>query len=165
LSICSFSCNLTCTNVKDGFTIKYPHDWTVNDTILGSPILQHAVKFTAPNNSGIVLISTRNQTNQLGKSVEEGGRLFTTSLPYLKNFRLLELNTNSYFLSNHPAIRVTGIMSVGGSPHDMRTLILQTYVGWKVYQIAYSSVPDSYYTNLQAVNDMIGSFQIIQLGG
>jgi hypothetical protein len=81
---------LTYTNVNDGFTIKYPQDWTVNDTILGSPILQHAVKITAPNNSGFVIISTRNQTNQTGKSIEEGARLFTTGLPYLKNFRLLE---------------------------------------------------------------------------
>ncbi len=164
---------LTYTNVNYGFTMKYPPNWTVHDTTMSNYTGERGVKFTTPDGSGFLLVSISNQTNETGRSVEDAAKGFIAHP--LTGAKLLEFNANTYFLSGHPAIRALAMASFGGPgepgasqgivPHDMKMMVLETYLGGKVYRVTYGSLPESYSTNLQTAQEMIDSFQIIRGGG
>ena len=140
--------------------MKYPPDWTVNDTSTS------VVRFTSPDHFTNVLVHIGNQTSQTGRSLEEAAKLATAHPP--TGFNLLELNANNYFLSGHPALRIVGVKSFGGSngipPFDVKAMSLVTYLGGKAYQLTYGGESERYSTNLQTGQEMIDSFQIIRGG-
>jgi hypothetical protein len=86
-------------------------------------------------------------------------------------FKPLEINTNNYFLSGHPAIRMLAIGSFGGPgepgasqgivPHDVKMMALVTTIGDKKYGVAYLSSPETYPNYLSVAQEMIDSFQAI----
>lgn len=92
---------LTYTNVNYGFTIKYPSDWNVDD----SNITGMGVVFgKKPEGDVQVVRSLATVANPENDSLEH---VIKNILVYQQahGFRLTELDTNTYFLSGHPAIR------------------------------------------------------------
>ena len=95
---------LTYTNTDLGFTIKYPSDWLVNES-------NTALGLKSPDGAGFVLVSTSNLPNGTSMSGEELAKTFISHQPF--GFRPIEVNTNNYFLSGHPAARIIGIAGFG----------------------------------------------------
>ena len=73
--------------------------------------------------------------------------------------RLLEINSNNYFLSGHPALRTISIKSFPS--HDVRTMLLSTILGGRIYSIAYGAIAERSPDYLRSAQAMIDSFQII----
>lgn len=100
---------LTYTNVNYGFTIKYPSDWNVDDSnITGMGVVfgkepQGDVQVVRISDPDIHLKEKYNIT------LEHDIRVHVLVLMQANGFRLIELNSNTYFLSGHPAVRVVGI--------------------------------------------------------
>ena len=157
---------LAYTNTDYGFTIKYPSDWIVDDkniTTLG-------VKFMSPDSLANVLVSITNlQPNETGMSLENMSKKLVMHPP--AGFKPLEINTDSYFLSGHPAVRMMAIGSFGGPgepgasqgivSHDVKMMFLVTKIGDKTYGVGYLSPPETYSNYLSVAQEMIDSFQAI----
>jgi hypothetical protein len=155
---------LTYTNTDLGFTMKYPSDWTVDD----SKIAINSVGFKSPDGVGIVVVGIVN----VGPN--ETGALSTQNLTKgisSPGVRVIETNTNDYFLSGHPAHRVILIGGFGGpgepgasqgiEPHDVKMMVIAANVSGKGYSVGYLSPPERFNDNLQTAQTMIESFQII----
>jgi hypothetical protein len=157
---------LTYTNSDYGFTIKYPSDWIVDDkniTTLG-------VKFMSHDSLANILISITNlQPNETRISLINMSKKIVMHPP--TGFKPLEINTDSYFLSGHPAVRMVAIGSFGGPgepgasqgivPHVVKMMALVTNIGNKRYEVGYLSVPETYPKYLSVAQEMIDSFQAI----
>ena len=146
---------LTYTNTDFGFTIKYPADWGINDKdIRGSGFI-----LESPDTVGNILVSIANlRPNETGLSLDFISR-------HSLSGRVLELNTNTYFLSGHPAARVIEIQNYG-TPQtpldDTKQMELFTVVGSRMYTVTYMASPPERFPNyLQAAQTVIDSFQII----
>lgn len=82
----------------------------------------------------------------------------------LPDFKPLELDKDTYFLSGNPAYKLiytlsppTSVFSGGAA----KTLEYGTVVGDKVYSVAYLAKPELYSDNLSLAEEMIDSFQIV----
>jgi hypothetical protein len=146
---------LTYTNTDYGFTIKYPSDWLINDKdIRGIGFL-----LEPPDTGGKILVSISNlKPNETGLSLDFLAR-------HTLSGRILELNTNTYFLSGHPAARVIEIQNFG-TPQtplaDTKLMELFTVVGSRMYTVTYMATPPERFPNhLQTAQTVIDSFQII----
>jgi|SRR5215472_993067 len=92
-------------------------------------------------------------------------------LPLMEShgFKLLEFNNNTYYLADHPAIKIVGIHPIGGqSPlvpdvprHDAKIMSLGIELAGKLYTIDYFSPPQKFFNYLPTVQQMIDSFQIL----
>ena len=167
---------LTYTNTNLGFTIKYPSDWTVDESNM--PI-RNEVVFAPPDKGGIVGVMTENLTP------EEAARINASSSSSIKNAsatqipsnlssstKLLEFDPNGYyFLSGHHAIRLIEIQSYGGpgqpysrqypQPHDAKIMLYGILLGTKSYSVMHGvSPPEDFPKYLQTAQSMINSFQI-----
>jgi hypothetical protein len=137
---------LTYTNTNYGFTIKYPSDWNVDD----SNTTGMGVLF----GSGATAVQVWRIPSPIPTALwAEHGFIFHI-LPL--GFRLTELNTNTYFLSGHPAIRVTGIKNY---PQGGDREVMMTTTG--TYTVNYWSPAETYLTYLPIAQQMIDSFQVI----
>jgi hypothetical protein len=168
---------LTYTNTNLGFTIKFPSDWTVDNSYI--PI-RNEVIFAPPDKGGFVAVMIRNVT------LEEATRINASSSSDITNdsatqipsnlsssTKLFEFNPNGYFLSGHHAIRLIEIQSYGGpgepyspqypEPHDAKIMLYGLLRGTKSYSVMYSvSPPEDFPKYLQTAQSMINSFQIIR---
>ncbi|HEY7078601.1 MAG TPA: hypothetical protein VH500_02800 [Nitrososphaeraceae archaeon] len=116
------------------FTIKYPMDWSIQDTKNATGVL-----FKSPDEFGNVLVTIKKTTIPLGKMFDK------LVLMESHGFKLLEFNNNTYYLSDHPAIRIVGIQSYvgeGESPlvpdvplHDAKIMSLSIELGGKLRSI------------------------------
>lgn len=141
----------TNTDYGYGFTIKYPSDWIVNED--NSPQQKaYQVKFVSPGSLAGVTVTieneSRNEFENLSGAVIKG-------LPGLK---LLEINTNTYFLSGHPAVR---IVATGPINYNLKVMDLSTNMGGRTYDVLYASTPEMYANYLSIAQEMIDSFQAI----
>jgi hypothetical protein len=73
--------------------------------------------------------------------------------------RLLEFNSNNYFLSGHPAFRNLELRAV--VPHNAKIMTFATALGGKMYFVSYIVLPERFADYLQTAQTMIDSFQII----
>ena len=149
---------LTYTNVNYGFTIKYPADWNVDDSnITGMGVLfgkkpQGDVQVVRVSDSDIHVKEKYNIT------LEHDIR--NTLVPMQANgFRLIELNSNTYFLSGHPAVRVVGIQH-----EHIEMMMTSIRAGGYVYTVKYLSNLDTYLTYLPIAEQMLNSFQVVNAG-
>jgi hypothetical protein len=160
---------LTHTNTDLGFIIKYPPDWTVNDS---SIVNGHKVtSFTSPDRLGIVFVQIQNATQ--GEiavyNMNDSAKTNTIRLHLTPGERLIELDVTRYLLSGHPAIRIIETQSFGGpgqpissKPYDAKGMIYNVILGGKFYKVAYMvSPPERFPIYLQTAQSMIDSFQII----
>ncbi len=168
---------LTYTNTHLGFTIKYPSDWTVEESYI--PI-RNEVIFTPPDKGGIVGVMIGNVTPEEAARINASSSSSATTndsatqIPsnLSSSTKLLEFNPNGYFLSGHHAIRLIEIQSYGGlgqpySPqypelHDAKIMLYGVLLGTKSYSVMYSISPtEDFPRYLQTAQLMIDSFQII----
>jgi hypothetical protein len=81
------------------------------------------------------------------------------------NINPLEINTNSYALSGHPAARIIETLNYGTPEtpmEDSKSMTLFTLLDNKVYTITYDiSPPEKFPNHLQQAQAIIDSFQII----
>ena len=142
------------------FTIKYPIDWSIQDTKNATGVL-----FKSPDEFGNVLVTIKKTTVPLDKMFDK------LVLMESHGFKLLEFNNNTYYLSDHPAIRIVGIQSYvgeGESPlvpgvplHDAKIMSLSIELGGKLYTVDCFSPPQKFFNYLPTVQQMIDSFQIL----
>jgi len=141
------------------FTIKYPMDWSIQDIKNATGVL-----FKSPDEFGNVLVTIKKTTIPLDNMFDK------LVLMESHGFKLLEFNNNTYYLSDHPAIRIVGIQSYvgeGESPlvpgvplHDAKIMSLSIESGGKLYMVDYFSPPQKF-NYLPTVQQMIDSFQIL----
>jgi hypothetical protein len=154
---------LTYTNTRLGFTFKYPSDWKIYEyevesggyiTLLSSnsnASVGVSVGILKPNETGLTL-------EQYAKISLERDRLVAS------NVNPLEINTNSYALSGHPAARIIETLNYGTPQtqlEDTKQIRLFTLLDNKVYEISYGASPEKFPNNLQQAHAIIDSFQII----
>jgi hypothetical protein len=89
----------------------------------------------------------------------ERGMNFTLVYMQAHGFRLTELNTNTYFLSGHQAIRVIGIQHFPNG--DLKMMMFAIRSGVNLYTVKYLSHPETYLTYLPIAQQIIDSFQVI----
>jgi hypothetical protein len=123
------------TNTDLGFTIKYPSDWTVDESHI---VDDQVVAFVPPDKVGIVSAGMGNATsrqievnNMNNDSAKENA--IRSNFLSLSGEKLLELDVNRYLLSGHPATRHIEIQSYGGprqpqspqypEPHDTKAMV------------------------------------------
>ena len=159
---------LTYTNPDLGFTIKYPPDWTVNNT---NTVNGHKVTFTSAYKVGIVFVQIQNATQReiAVYNMNDSAKTNTIRTHLTLGERLIELDVTRYLLSGHPAIRIIETQSFGGpgqpissKPYDAKGMIYSVVLGGKFYKVAYMVTPPERFLNyLQTAQSMIDSFQII----
>lgn len=156
----------TYTNTDLGFTIRYPFDWTVDDKNMSTL----GVRIISPDKFGMVLVTIENLKQNETKMTLENISNSLSSHPPTGGFRLTEINKNTYFLSGHPAIRMTGIMSFGGPGEpgatqgivgDTKMMNLITVLGEKRYSVGYLAPIEIFPNYLQTAQTIIDSFEII----
>jgi hypothetical protein len=102
---------LTYTNRDLGFTMKYPSDWTVNNTRVTN---NHTVRFTSADRVRHLFVTIRNATPAemiIATMNDDSEKANAVRESLNSNANLLELDTSRYFLSGHAAIRLRNIFS------------------------------------------------------
>jgi hypothetical protein len=109
---------LTYTNTNLGFTIKYPPDWTVDESNIA---IRKEVIFVPPDKGAIVGVMIGNLTPEEAALINasSSSAITNTSANHIpsnlsSSAKLLEIASNGYFLSGHHAIRLIQIQSYGG---------------------------------------------------
>ena len=166
---------LTYTNTKLGFTIKYPPDWTVDESNIA---IRKEVIFVPPDKGAIVGVMIGNLTPEEAALINASSFAITNAsanqIPsnLSSSAKLLEINPNGYFLSGHRAIRLVQIQSYGGpgqpyspqypEPHDAKIMTYGLLLGTKSYSVMYGiSPPEDFPKYSQTAQSMIDSFKII----
>jgi hypothetical protein len=147
---------LTYTNTNYGFTIKYPSNWIVEENKTGSKVSFKS----GPHTGSVAVTKITLGPNERGMSTDGLAKLI--SFP---RFKLIELNSNNYFLSGHPAIRAIGIINYETEPSQIKNMIYATNLGENVYLVHYASILEKFSDLLQTAQTMIDSFQIISKVG
>jgi len=149
---------LTYTNTDLGFTIKYPSDWTVDDANVTN---DQTVKFTSADRVGHLFVMIGNATQAqivVANMNNESEKANAIRESLSSNENLLELDTNRYFLSGHPAIRLVET----SSQLDIKAMVYNVLLNGKWYKVTYFvSPPEGFPKYLQTAQSMIDSFQII----
>jgi hypothetical protein len=166
---------LTYTNTNLGFTIKYPPDWTVDESNIA---IRNEVIFAPADKGAIVGVMIGNLTPEEAALINASSFAITNAsanqIPsnLSSSAKLLEINPNGYFLSGHRAIRLVQIQSYGGPgqpyspqypvPHEAKIMTYGLLLGTKSYSVMYGiSPPEDFPKYLQTAQSMINSFQII----
>jgi hypothetical protein len=162
---------LTYTNTDLGFTIKYPSDWTANDSTNNIVNGHKVASFTSADRVGIVFVQIKNATQHeiAVYNMNDSAKVNTIRTHLTPGERLIELDVTRYLLSGHPAIRIIEIQSFGGlgqpissKPYDAKGMIYNVILDGKFYKVAYMvTPPESFPIYLQTAQSMIDSFQII----
>jgi len=159
---------LTYTNTDLGFTMKYPSDWTLDAKNVSSS----TIRFIPPDGIGFVAVDTF-ETAERGKTTESIANEFSNeSLNEAHGVKLIEVDKNGYFLSGHPALRIIysqNFAKVPGGPRviqvmgpfDFKFMDFVVVLAGKEYIIMYATLPELFPNQLQTVQMMIDSFQII----
>jgi PsbP-like protein len=159
---------LTYTNTDLGFTIKYPLNWTVNNSNIVNG--HRVVSFTSPDKVGLAFVQIENATQSeiAVYNTNNSAKTNTIRTHLTPGEKLIELDVNHYVLSGHPAIRIIETQSFGGpgqpissKPYDAKGIVYSIIMGGKFYKVAYMVTPPERFPNyLQIAEIMINSFQI-----
>jgi hypothetical protein len=166
---------LTYTNTDLDFTIKYPPDWTVDESNVA---IRNEVIFAPPDKGAIVGVMINTLTPEEAALINASSSAITNAsenqIPsnLSSSAKLLEVDPNSYLLSGHHAIRLIQIQSYGGpgqpyspqypEPHNAKIMTYGLLLGTKSYSVLYGiSPPEDFSKYLQTAQSMIDSFQII----
>jgi len=114
----------------------------------------NGTQFFSPDRSGAVQVAV---TNGTGMSFENMSMYF--SHHPIGGGRLLEFDSNNYFLSGHPAFRSIELRAI--VPHNVKTMTFATALGGKMYFVIYIVLQERFADYLQTAQTMIDSFQII----
>ena len=146
----------TYQNLTYGITIKDPHNWS----IIGSAGVQDTdvdiIAFLSPIQDDNVIVEVHQ--DKLGNSNKDiGAYLSSLSSLYkndLKDFKIIESNTNS-FLAGNKAYKLVYTYTTGDG-FRMKDMEIGTLIGNKVYYISYDgreSVFDNYTPIVQSMAD------------
>ena len=91
-------------------------------------------------------------------STDDMAKLAIRQNPGLK---IIELNSNNYFLSGRPAVR---LIEMNLEP-PVKMMFFATILGQNAYFVGYVSAPEKFPDYLQTVQPMIDSFQLISKPG
>jgi hypothetical protein len=149
---------LAYTDTNKGFTVEYPSDWTVSEE---NP---DTVYINAPANAyfGIQVRPSEPPTMTLGELANKTvNDLTNTSPQYGGDFKLVEMNTNNFFLGGHPAVK---LVIVGTPPNgtETRLVAIDTIVDRMQYSTLSFSTPSLYHEFDPLFQRMIESFRIIR---
>jgi hypothetical protein len=167
---------LTYTNTNLGFTIKYPPDWTVDESNIA---IHNEVIFVPQDKGAIVGVMIGNLTPEEAALINASSSAITNAsasqIPsnLYSITKLLEIVPKGYFLSGHHATRLMQIQRYGGpgqpyspqypEPHDAKIMTYGLLLGTKSYSVMYGiSPPKDFPKYLQTAQSMIDSFQIIK---
>ena len=149
---------LTYTNRDLGFTMKYPSDWTVNNTRVTN---DHTVRFTSADRVGHLFVTIRNATPAemiIATMNDDSEKANAVRESLNSNANLLELDTSRYFLSGHAAIR---LVETSSQP-DLKAMEYNTLLNGKRNKVTYFVSPfEDFPRDMRAAQSMIDSFQIM----
>ena len=160
---------LAYTDTNNGFTLQYPSNWTKNSTnSQNSPFV-----LNSPDNGGTMFVtvvhpSPENLAIAESMTLDELVRslaLPASALPLPPNelaalgINILELNSEDYFLSGHPAGRM--VMTGASSDGISKMMGLATIVNDRLYAVSYMADSSTYDKYLADAQTIIDSFKII----
>jgi hypothetical protein len=105
------------TNPDLGFTIKYPSNWTVNDSNNNNLVNgDKVISFASPDRIGIFFVQIQNATHgeTAVYNMNDSAKTNTIRTHLTPGEKLIELDVTRYLLSGHPAIRIIETQSFGG---------------------------------------------------
>ncbi|HJT48330.1 MAG TPA: hypothetical protein VJ729_09105 [Nitrososphaeraceae archaeon] len=150
------------TNPDKDFKIWYPSDWSINE----ENITHSGAIIESPDNTARIIVAARNvspiesnmTTSELAKSVLSSSRNDSRS-------RFLELDSNNFYLSGQPAVKIVQIRNNETRLEDSadtqyKSMSLVTIVEGKAYFVSYIAQPETYAKNLEIAQTIIDSFEI-----
>src|SRR5919202_2254925 len=147
---------VTYTSTKLGLTMKYPHDWKVNENDI---LNRYKVIFIPPSRGAYVAVGIMNNiTPKVLARIRAYGNKTAS------NIRLLEGDYKHYSLSGYRAVRLVQIQSYDGprQPYEVKSVVYGILVGTNYYTIGYVVTPLEIFPRyLDTAQSIIDSFQII----
>jgi photosystem II reaction center protein PsbP len=161
---------VTYADTTKGFTLQYPSGWSKEDGnaqnfsfVLHSPDDSGTLSVTIlrPGPADLAGITSNMTLDVLVKSIAlPAGAL---SLPPNElsalGVNIIELNSEGYFLSGHPAGRI--VMTVSGGSSNVKIMALATIVNDGLYALSYMADTTTYNQYLADAQTIIDSFEII----
>ena len=145
---------ITYTDPKLRFSIKYPSHWEKVTNDPDSPFVSAPIKSDA---DAIVSVTVSNGSASL--SADELGKYELSHLQY-RDFTPLELNTNTYFLTGHPAYRLIYTAHDKTSQEEWKFMEYGTIVGNNYYTVSFLAKSEKYSDYLPNAQEMINSLHI-----
>ena len=129
----------TYSNTDLGFIVEYPTDWIVNEDVSSGTVYMTARDIAA----GLIVAFTPAE-NPNASLQELGDKIIETNRnsEYATGFRLIEMNTDNYFLGGQPAVRIVFVSTMEGS--EKKSMALGTIIDGKEYGLMSFSDNASY---------------------
>ena len=147
---------LTYSSTQLGLTMKYPHDWIVNENDI---LNRYKVIFIPPSRGVYVAVGIM---NNITPKVLAQIRASENKTP--SDIRLLEGDYKHYSLSGYRAVRLVQIQSYDGpgQPYEVKSVVYGALAGTNYYTVGYVVTPPEIFPRyLQTAQSMIDSFQIL----
>ena len=161
----------TYTDMNNGFTLQYPSDWTKDD----SNTQNSSFVLSSPDSSakvyGLILRPIPASMQEIIGDMTLDELVKSLVLPASFNLppaelstlgiNIVELNSDGYFLSGHPAGRIVMTLPDSSGSSTATIMGLATIANDGVYLIVYKSDATMYSQNLDNAQAIIDSFKII----
>ena len=148
------------SNLEQGFSLRYPADWTIEENKNGA-----AVIFYAPSKNALdifqenVNVVVREQGND-PTGLEEYSRLAVEQLRTVFHDNVVMLENENTRLAGLPGHKIVFVGK--GVETDLKYYCVWTIKGSRAFQITYTSLEADYDDYVAKVNRLIGSFRIIK---
>jgi hypothetical protein len=158
---------LTYENSSYGIKVEYPSDWRLRPGEANNDGVTDIAGFYAPfenrldNYQERVWISKDILLGQNMTLEDYSDRVVSHNNATLRNFTLLDRDTDFGVLADHPAYRLV-YTSHTQDGSIIKQLEIGTIINDEVYYLIYYAEPDKYRGLLPVVRDMINSFEINQ---
>ena len=151
---------LTYTNTELGFTVEYPSDWTISeDLIYHEEGIPDTVYIHSPNSDTDDAYFAI-QVNKSGMRTLED--LENEMVNTIKNFSLIEVNNDSYYLGGYPAVRIIAVGIPMNQTHESRVVDYETWIDGKQYSVL-STARTNLFSEFEPIfQRMVESFRVIK---
>jgi hypothetical protein len=131
---------LTYTNTELGFTIDYPSGWRIVEDIYPGTVSIRSPDFDFEAQSGFrtdiqVNRSELQSLTEVENIMIDDIRDFSNNLTD-PDVRLVEVNSDTYYLGGHPAVRIILVFTPLNQIHEERFVDYETLIDGKQYGVA-----------------------------
>ena len=154
-------------NPNYGIQIEHPSGWRIDEgDVFADDYVTDIVSFIAPIRSDTeayapsLSISIDNLPPNLNENLNQYLNRITKDYDdILKEFEVIESDTNSIILAGKPAYKLVSTDEEDGI--DYKSMEIGTIIGDKVYFIKYGAEEEQYSDYLPTIQKMISSFQLV----
>jgi hypothetical protein len=145
-------------NSTYGVTIKYPNEWSIDETGGIDDNDTNIVTFSSPNQNDHATVEIhQDKPDEENSDISSYLTSETPSYNDLDDFKVIESNTNSLLAGNN-AYKLIYTYTDGGTTY--KDMEIGTIVGDKAFYIAYDVEESTFDSYLPIVQTMIDSFEV-----